>query len=208
MEFLQFLQRNWMMALICVVSGVLLFLWPMIQRRFSPSAGVSTLAATRLINAGSLIILDVRNETEYAAGHLNRAINIPLNQLQARVKELEKKSAKNILVYCDRGQRSLAAAKTLAPLGKAIHNLQGGIAAWQEANLPIETGSGDSKENVVAKENRSGGKKSKKAKKRNGNEVKSSAQENDAAASDKTSDQPEPSDETVAALNDETQKEK
>ncbi|MDR2016525.1 MAG: rhodanese-like domain-containing protein [Burkholderiales bacterium] len=138
MELLDFLIKNWMLVIIFVGSGALLFLWPQIQNRFSPAAGVSTLEATKLINAGGVIVLDIRDAASYAEGHLGKAINIPLAELRGKLPELRKKSPKNILVYCDRGQKSLAAAKILAEMDKSIHNLQGGLAAWKEAGLPVE----------------------------------------------------------------------
>ncbi|MCL2310159.1 MAG: rhodanese-like domain-containing protein [Proteobacteria bacterium] len=138
MELLDFLIKNWMSVIVFVVSGILLILWPQIQNRFSPTVGVSTLEATKLINAGSIIVLDVRDAASYAAGHLGKAINIPLAELREKLPELRKRSSKNILVYCDRGQRSLSAAKILAGTEKTIHNLQGGLVAWKEAGLPVE----------------------------------------------------------------------
>ncbi|MCL2298268.1 MAG: rhodanese-like domain-containing protein [Proteobacteria bacterium] len=138
MEFLDFLIKNWMLVIVFVGSGALLFLWPQIQNRFSPAAGVSTLEATKLINAGGTIVLDVRDAPAYAEGHLGRAINIPLAELRGKLHELRKKSPKNILVYCDRGQKSLSSAKILAELNTPIHNLQGGLMAWKEAGLPVE----------------------------------------------------------------------
>ncbi|MDR0247946.1 MAG: rhodanese-like domain-containing protein [Burkholderiales bacterium] len=138
MEFLDFLIKNWMLVIVFVGSGALLFLWPQIQNRFSPATGVTTLEATKLINAGGIVVLDVRDPASYAAGHLGKAINIPLAELRGKLPELRKKSSKNILVYCDRGQKSLAAAKILAEADKAIHNLQGGLTAWKEAGLPVE----------------------------------------------------------------------
>ncbi|MDR2711172.1 MAG: rhodanese-like domain-containing protein [Burkholderiales bacterium] len=138
MELLDFLIKNWMLAVVFVISGVLLLFWTQIQNRFSSTSGVSTLEATRLINAGGIIILDVRDAASYADGHLGKAINIPLAELREKLPDLRKRSPKNILVYCERGQRSLPAAKILAELGKTVHNLQGGLIAWKEAGLPVE----------------------------------------------------------------------
>ncbi|MDR0769963.1 MAG: rhodanese-like domain-containing protein [Burkholderiales bacterium] len=138
MEFLDFLIKNWALVIVFVASGAMLFLWPQIQNRFSPATGVTTLEATRLINAGGIIVLDVRDAASYAAGHLGKAINIPLAEIRGKLPDLRKKPMKNILVYCDRGQKSLSAAKILAELGKTIHNLKGGLTAWTDAGLPIE----------------------------------------------------------------------
>jgi rhodanese-related sulfurtransferase len=140
MEFLEFLARdfNWGVAIVFLVSGALLVLWLPLQNRFAPSAGVTTLEATRLINAGGVVVIDVRDAAAYTDGHLGKAINIPLAELRDRLPELRKKASKNILVYCDRGQKSLSAAKVLAGQDKVIHNLKGGLEAWKEAGLPVE----------------------------------------------------------------------
>lgn len=50
------------------------------------------------VNAGDVIVLDVRPEDEYHRGHIHRAISIPLDQLQARIRELSKKQ--EIVAYC------------------------------------------------------------------------------------------------------------
>jgi len=138
MELLDFLIKNWMPALLFVISGVMIFLWPQLQNRLSSTTSVSTTEAIRLINAGSIIVLDVRDADAYAESHLGKAINIPLAELREKLPELRKRSPKNILVYCERGQRSLPAAKILADIDKTVHNLKGGLMAWKEAGLPVE----------------------------------------------------------------------
>nr|WP_295872330.1 metalloregulator ArsR/SmtB family transcription factor [uncultured Chitinophaga sp.] len=50
------------------------------------------------VHAGDVIVLDVRPEDEYHRGHIHRAISIPLDQLQARIRELSKKQ--EIVAYC------------------------------------------------------------------------------------------------------------
>ncbi|MDR0587504.1 MAG: rhodanese-like domain-containing protein, partial [Burkholderiales bacterium] len=126
------------LVLTCLLSATAFFFLPIFRRRFSPANGLNTLEATRLMNAGGTMIIDVREEAEFAGGHLTRAVNIPLSQLEERLPDIQKKSSKNILVYCERGHRSARAAKILAKSNKTIHNLSGGIVAWKEANLPVE----------------------------------------------------------------------
>lgn len=83
------------------------------------------------------VILDVREDWEYAEGHVPGAVLIPLGQLASRVDELPNDVA--IYVICRSGNRSLQASTILQEAGKQdIRNVQGGTLAWQAAGLPIE----------------------------------------------------------------------
>ena len=59
------------------------------------------------------LILDVRDATEFATGHIQGAKNIPLAELASRVKEIEKFKDKPVLVHCQRGLRAKSACSTL-----------------------------------------------------------------------------------------------
>jgi len=128
---------NWMLELIIVLSGAML-LWPLVQGRFSKMKEVGTLQATQLINRSNAVLLDVRAANEFTAGHLPNALNIPLADLGTRGAELAKLTARPVIAYCDRGQRSRAAGSALAKLGFAdVYQLSGGIKAWKDAGLPV-----------------------------------------------------------------------
>lgn len=71
---------------------------------------------TRELVAGGAILLDVRTPSEFCAGHLEGAKNIPLQELPARLNELGKAEG-TILVYCRSGKRSAQAAALLASHG-------------------------------------------------------------------------------------------
>jgi NADPH-dependent 2,4-dienoyl-CoA reductase/sulfur reductase-like enzyme/rhodanese-related sulfurtransferase len=75
-------------------------------------------------DAGTFI-LDVREPREFRAGHIDGAVNIPLNELRGRLDELPKD--KEILAYCFVGQRAYYAARALAQHGFKIKNLSGGF---------------------------------------------------------------------------------
>ena len=62
-SLMEFLTRNWPLALVFVVSGIML-LWPLLKRRISPAREIGTLDATRLINAEDPLVLDVREPNE------------------------------------------------------------------------------------------------------------------------------------------------
>jgi rhodanese-related sulfurtransferase len=135
---MSFIQNNWALILVLFLSGAML-LWPILQRRFSPMKEVGTLFVTHLINKEDAVLLDIRERKEVTAGRLPNAIHIPLSELPARVSELAKYSAKPVVTYCERGQRSRSAAGMLEKAGlKNLYHLQGGIKAWKDAGLPLQ----------------------------------------------------------------------
>jgi rhodanese-related sulfurtransferase len=133
---MQFLLDNWMLASLAVVSGAMLT-WSFIGDKLSGVEQADTLKATRLYNDDALV-LDVREDKEYAAGHIPKAKHIPLGQLSKRLNELDKFKSKPILVTCRSGQRSARACGMLKKAGfETVYNQAGGIIAWERANLPV-----------------------------------------------------------------------
>jgi rhodanese-related sulfurtransferase len=133
-----FLVKNWPLVLVFVLSGLML-LWPILQRRLSPVQEIGTLDATRLINSGNPIVLDIREPKEFTGARLPNAMHIPLSQLKDRGAELSKYVSRPVIVYCDRGVRGGAATSALTALGfTRVQNLRGGLRAWKDAGLPIQ----------------------------------------------------------------------
>jgi len=86
-------------------------------------------------------ILDVRTPKEYEQIHIDGTYLLPIQQLQARIKELESKKHEDIFVYCATGNRSTVASKILADLGfKRIYNLRYGVHDWARKGHPYKTG--------------------------------------------------------------------
>jgi len=84
-------------------------------------------------------VLDVREAGEFAQGHILGARNIPVEELEKRVKEIERFKDKPVVVSCATGNRAGSAAKVLREQGFTnVVNLSGGIAAWRQAGLPTE----------------------------------------------------------------------
>lgn len=140
-QFFAFLQKTPMnLALFgaAVVSGLLL-LWPAVARLMRPGQEVGPSEAVQLMNRRDAVVLDVRDAAEYKSGHITNARHVPEAELDARVKELEKVKARPIIVSCARGNRSAGVANRLRKLGfNEVFSLRGGIAAWREANMPLE----------------------------------------------------------------------
>lgn len=133
---MQFLEQNWMLIAIAVISGVMLA-YSFIGAKLSGIEQADTLKATRLYNDDALV-LDVREDKEWAEGHIPRAKHIPLGKLGERMAELDKFKDKPVLVNCRSGMRSASACKQLKKAGfTTVYNLAGGIMAWEKANLPL-----------------------------------------------------------------------
>jgi len=135
---LTFLENNWWLVLVLVVSGAML-IWPALQFRLGPVREVGAIQATQLINRQNALMLDVRETQEYEGGRVPHAVHLPLSQLAGRGAELKKFTSRPVIAYCDRGSRSRSAAGKLAKLGFAeVYILRGGLRAWSEAGLPVE----------------------------------------------------------------------
>ncbi len=86
-------------------------------------------------------ILDVRTPQEYKQFHIEGTELIPIQQLQARIEELESQKHEDLLVYCATGNRSTVAARILANRGfKRIYNLRRGIYDWAKRGYPYTSG--------------------------------------------------------------------
>jgi sulfur dioxygenase len=92
--------------------------------------------AKKLIGEGSVAVVDVREESEFAAGHIEQAVSMPRGVLEFKIAnnpDLADKS-KAILLYCRSGGRAALAAASLKALGyKNVLSIAGGYDAWQKA---------------------------------------------------------------------------
>jgi rhodanese-related sulfurtransferase len=91
----------------------------------------------RLMNQGATV-LDLRAETEYAAGHISGARQFDPGRIGAAADTLKKYKERALVVYCDRGPAAAAAVRKLAAQGfTKVFNLRGGLSAWRAENLPL-----------------------------------------------------------------------
>ncbi len=95
--------------------------------------------ASELVNDTSVTILDVRTINEYKAGHIGKAIVIPVQELQERVSEIEHLKNSKVLVYCRTGVRSKKALQILQQNGfSQLYHLEKGIRLWTQEGFKIE----------------------------------------------------------------------
>jgi rhodanese-related sulfurtransferase/DNA-binding transcriptional ArsR family regulator len=93
---------------------------------------------------GEVVVLDVRPELEYEAGHIPGAVSIPLDQLADRLAELP--AGAEIVAYC-RGPYCVLAPEAVALLrraGRRARRLDDGVPEWRHAGLPVAVGAAES----------------------------------------------------------------
>lgn len=97
---------------------------------------VNTTNAKQLIAEGNITLVDIREESEYTAGHIDNAVPLPRGVLEFKIgnfPELADKS-KPVLIYCRTGGRAALAAQSLKTLGYTnVLSIAGGYEAWQKA---------------------------------------------------------------------------
>ncbi len=111
-----------------IIVGLILFFS---RRAVKGITLVSVQSVSDLLNESELLILDVRSVEEYAAGHLKKSKNIPVQSLSLKIASLLDWKNKKVLVYCHSGGRSMAASQMLKKSGfTKIYNMTGGVSAW------------------------------------------------------------------------------
>ena len=134
------LEKNSSLLIICLLMAAFcLFAFSCAKQKQSPSTAkytdITVEEAKEIIEAGNVILVDVRTQEEYNEKHIDGAILIPNETItDSQPAELPDKDA-DILVYCRSGKRSSEAAKKLADMGYTnVYNMLGGTNEW-----PYET---------------------------------------------------------------------
>jgi rhodanese-related sulfurtransferase len=136
---MEFINQNIWLILLAAMSGFMLFGGSALFGKLSGVKQISPQEAVMLFNHEDAVVLDVREPSEWADGHISRAKHIPMGQLKSRLSELEKFKGKPIVAVCRSGNRSGSACGMLKKAGfENLHNLAGGMIAWEQAGLPRE----------------------------------------------------------------------
>ena len=97
--------------------------------------------AKELRDQGGNVVVDVRTQDEYTAGHVTEAVHIPVDDLLARIDELPKD--KTLLFICAMGSRSGLACEMAAAMGfesEKLYNIEDGTPTWIEKGYPTSYG--------------------------------------------------------------------
>jgi rhodanese-related sulfurtransferase len=134
---LEFVTNHWGLSLAFVaISAALVasFVYPGIQgvRRLSPGDAI------RLINHEDALVVDIRTEGEFREGHIVNAVHVTPKTVSEQSDKLDKYRSRPMIVACRSGHQSASVAAKLRKRGfEQVHNLQGGMLAWENASLPV-----------------------------------------------------------------------
>lgn len=136
-RLVEFVGNHWIMT-----SGFVIVLFLLIQDFLDSLRRkhklISPEQAVILLNDEATVILDVREASEFAKGHIEQARHVPAGKVAERANDLQADKTSNIIVYCESGTRSPQACRKLTELGfPNIFELRGGLLAWEDRNLPI-----------------------------------------------------------------------
>ncbi len=136
-QYIEFLGRHYILSA-AWAALFLMVIYSFIGARLRGYKNANPAMVTQLINHDDAVVVDVREDNEYASGHIINSVHVPLSYLKERLKELEKYKSKPVIVGCKTGQRSGQACATLKKEGfEQVYNLSGGVTAWQADNLPL-----------------------------------------------------------------------
>ncbi len=132
--FFEFLADQWVLvAALAICCALLVF-----YERQRSGVRVTPHQLVQLINHGQAVVLDVRGEREFAAGHILNARHVPAGEVVKQIERLKKYRDKPVIVVCDAGNKSVTVVRTLAANGfSKVSRLKGGLMEWRQAQLPL-----------------------------------------------------------------------
>ena len=113
----EFISQNIMLVALFVTSGGML-LWPLVAKQIGGTKEIGTLETTRLMNGGSALVLDIRDNAEFNSGRIPKSKNIPLAEINKRIDEITKFKDKPVILTA-RGSTNveiIASATALAAI--------------------------------------------------------------------------------------------
>lgn len=132
-HLIEFVTNHYVLSGIFVVLLALLLFTEMLKGGKS----LSSRELTALLNSEQGIVVDIRNQKDFSAGHIVGSVHIPNEKLPARLAELDKFKGKTVIVVDAMGQHAGTAARELMKAGFTAAKLSGGIASWRGDNLPV-----------------------------------------------------------------------
>ncbi len=134
----EFFIENWFLFAALAAVMILLVFDPA-GMSSSAARAVSPMELSRLVNHEQAVIVDIRSHDEFAAGHIAKSRNIPLENIESHSKKLEKLKKRPLVLVCQTGNRAGKAAMKLRKMEfDKLFQLKGGLIEWQKENLPLE----------------------------------------------------------------------
>ena len=138
--FLNFAIENW--YLFVMLAAILLLLaFDPAGRTVGGAAKIDPSQLPQLQNRKSAIVVDIRNQDEFENGHIEQALNLPLDSIETNLKKLNKYRGKPLILVCQSGTRTAKAVGILKKNAfEDLYVLDGGLTSWSKENLPLSRG--------------------------------------------------------------------
>lgn len=136
-DFINFVTQEWLLVTV-LIALIYVYVW---RDRIKSGRPVSPHEVTRLVNEGNAVIVDLRDNAEFKAGHIVGSLNIPYARLSKESTEVASHKVKTIILVDKLGQHAGAVGRLLGKEGFEVRRLSGGVAEWQAQNLPLVKGS-------------------------------------------------------------------
>lgn len=139
-RLLAFASANPLLSL-ALVGLTLALAYNELARLFQGYRAVAPAGLTALINRENALLVDVSPQADFEKGHIAGARHVPMSQFDAENKVLAKVKDLPVVLTCRSGVTAAGAAKRLVKAGfEKVFVLEGGNAAWQQADLPLVKG--------------------------------------------------------------------
>jgi rhodanese-related sulfurtransferase len=107
----------------------------------APDVSLEPERVAEMLERGEVQVIDVREGSEWDAGHVAGARHVELDQVQAQSETIEKGTP--VVFQCRGGSRSEMVAAAFRAAGWDAYNMHGGLRAWAESDLPLEPEDGE-----------------------------------------------------------------
>lgn len=136
---LPFIAEHWVLSSAFVVIVVLLLINEWRHRNFG-LVGLEPQEVVDLMNHHQSVVLDVRSEAQYSEGHILGAQNVTKENLNDKLKKLQKYKSKPVILVCAQGLDAPKVGSLLREQGfEQVYLLSGGLHAWKGQGLPLAT---------------------------------------------------------------------
>ncbi len=138
-KFLEFTSNHVLLVSALMISFFVL-VFSELRRKAGGLVNVEAGDAVKLIN-NDAVVIDIRSADAFAHGHIVNAKNIPNDELDGKLEQLEQYKDSPIVAVCDAGITSTQAVNKLRSAGfETVFGLKGGMSGWGQAGLPVVTG--------------------------------------------------------------------
>lgn len=138
-KFLEFTSNHVLLVSALMIS-LFVAIFSELRRKASGLVNVDPGDAVKLIN-NDAVVVDIRSADAFARGHIVNAKNIPLDELDGKIDQLEQFKGSPIIAVCDAGVTTTKVVNQLRGSGfESVFGLKGGMAGWGQAGLPVVSG--------------------------------------------------------------------